>query len=80
MTEAQMKRAIGVLVDSLTDVAFGCGELTGADAQDLLQKAGLTVVREATPEDCAQSEFDIEPGDEWHALTPFALDCRKLAP
>lgn len=79
MNDAQMKRAIGVLVEAFADAAFGCGEITGGDAQEALQKAGLTTIRPATQEDCEQSEFDIEPGDEWHALTPFAIGCRKLA-
>ena len=79
MTEPEMKRAIGLLVDTLAEAAFGFGEIDGDGAQQLLAKAGLTFTRPATEEDIEAAEVDCEVGDEWHALTPFAAECRKLA-
>ncbi len=79
MTEAEMKRVIGLLADAVADVAFQGAEMDGQDAQDLLKAAGLTTTRPATEEDCENSEYDVEPGDEWHALTPFALACCRVA-
>lgn len=79
MTEAEMKRAIGLLVDALADAAFQGGDIDGGTAQELLAKAGLTFIRPATEADCADAEYDCDVGDEWHALTPFAAECRKAA-
>jgi hypothetical protein len=82
MTIEQMKVALGVLTDAMAEAAFGGGgSLDGCDCQELLVKAGLTYVRPATEEDIENSEYGdfAEPGDDWHALTPFAIECRDLA-
>jgi hypothetical protein len=81
MSEQEMKRALGILIDAMASAAFEAHSLDGADCQELLLKAGLTFVRPATEEDIANSEFGdfAEPGDDWYQLTPFALECRKLA-
>lgn len=81
MTDDEMKKALGVLVDRLADVAFDCGEIDGADALELLEKAGLVDKRLATQEDLDGNdlEYDMDVGDDWFALTPFASECRKGA-
>jgi hypothetical protein len=80
MNEHEMRWAIGVLVDRLTEAAFDCHDLEGAEISPLLKKAGLMTTRPATAEDCVRySEFGVEPGDDYHELTPFAVDCRKAA-
>ncbi len=81
MNEQEMKRALGILIDAMASAAFEAHSLDGADCQELLQKAGLTFVRPATAEDIANSEFGdyAKPGDDWHVLTPFAIECRNVA-
>ena len=74
---------LGVLIDVLAHAAFEAYSLDGCDAQDVLEAAGLLEKRVATAEDIANNsrlaEFDIEPGDDYYALTDFAITCRKLA-
>jgi hypothetical protein len=81
MNEQEMKRALGILIDAMASAAFEAHSLDGADCQELLLKAGLTFVRPATAEDIANSEFGdfAERGDDWHKLTPFAIECRNVA-
>lgn len=81
MTEAEMRRALGVLIEALADIAFDTGpELDPPEVQDLLVKAGLATEGVATEEQAANCRFGAtEPGDPWVALTPFALMCRKMA-
>jgi hypothetical protein len=81
LTPEKMKVALGILTKAMAEAAFDGFTLDGADCQGLLLKAGLTQVRPATDEDIAKSGFGdfAEPGDAWHELTPFAIECRDLA-
>ena len=81
MTPEQMKVALGILTEAMASAAFRAHDLDGGDCQALLLKAGLSTVRPATAEDIDGSECAgfMEPGDDWHALTPFAIECKRLA-
>lgn len=52
-------------------------ELDGADVQDKARKLGLLVKTQYDPEVHGESEFDIEPGDDWFVLAP---EITALAP
>lgn len=80
MTDTEMRKAIGVLVDALWNVAVDGGtDIDGIDAQRLLVRAGLLSVRPATDDDVKECEWDIEVGDDWFELTSFAHRCRTVA-
>lgn len=81
MNEQEMKSALGVLIAAMAEAAFEATTLDCADCDELLRKAGLISVRPATAEDIANSEYGefMEPGDDWHELTPFAIECRNVA-
>jgi hypothetical protein len=78
MTEHEMKKALGILLDDLAKAAFQGYAVDSDDAQEALQKAGPIIKRPATEADCKDA-YSIEPGDDYYALTPFAVECRQLA-
>lgn len=82
MTPDEMRRALGVLIDDLAEIAFGdaAPEFDAETAQQMLRKAGLTITRPATEEDAQNCPFGVtEAGDPFHVLTHFAVQCRVEA-
>ncbi|UMO76039.1 HNHc domain containing protein [Planktothrix phage Pra-JY27] len=80
LTLADMRRAIGVMVDALARAAFRGGSIDQQEAHDLLVAAGMAKTRPATAKDVASCPHGAtEPGDPWTELTRFAKECRYAA-
>lgn len=77
MTEQEMKKTMGALIDAMAECAWDACDLDGFSCQEILFNLGLFDKRPCTKEEA--NEMDCDEGDSVYFLSPFAKECRKLS-
>ncbi len=77
MTSQETARALAEFLKWCMENAWTCCELDGADVHDKAEALGLLKIEPYDPEAHGESEFDIEPGDEWNSLSDDVKELLK---